>query len=64
MVNAKPKLDHARRLRGIYFIDPEDKEFKKNHQECSQEIGNADGSCYALLDKQEMQAWGDPWQDQ
>ena len=25
----KPKLDTARRLRGIYFIDPEDKEFKK-----------------------------------
>ena len=24
----KPKLDDARRLRGIYFIDPEDKEFK------------------------------------
>ena len=25
----KPKLDDARRLRGIYFIDPEDKEFKE-----------------------------------
>ena len=24
----KPKLDNARRLRGIYFMDPEDKEFK------------------------------------
>ena len=24
----KPKLDNARRLRGIYFIDPEDGEFK------------------------------------
>ena len=24
----KPKLDNARRLRGIYMIDPEDKEFK------------------------------------
>ena len=24
-----PKLDHARRLRGIYFIDPEDMEFKE-----------------------------------
>ena len=24
----KPKLDNALRLRGIYFIDPEDKEFK------------------------------------
>ena len=25
----KPKLDNATRLRGIYFIDPEDKEFKE-----------------------------------
>ena len=25
----KPKVDNARRLRGIYFIDPEDKEFKE-----------------------------------
>ena len=27
--NEKPKPDNARRLRGIYFIDPEDKEFKE-----------------------------------
>ena len=27
--NEKPKLDNARRLRGIDFIDPEDKEFKE-----------------------------------
>ena len=25
----KPKLDNARRLRGIYFIDPEDQKFKE-----------------------------------
>ena len=25
----KPHLDNARKLRGIYFIDPEDKEFKE-----------------------------------
>ena len=25
----KPKLENARSLRGIYFIDPEDKEFKE-----------------------------------
>ena len=29
MVNGKTKLDNARRLRGIFFIDPEDKEFKE-----------------------------------
>ena len=27
--NERPKLDDARRVRGIYFIDPEDKEFKE-----------------------------------
>ena len=27
--NEKPKLENARRLRGIHFIDPEDKEFKE-----------------------------------
>ena len=25
----KPKIDNARRLRGSYFIDPEDTEFKE-----------------------------------
>ena len=25
----KPKLENARRLRGMYFIEPEDKEFKE-----------------------------------
>ena len=28
----KPKLDNARRLRGIYFIDLEDKEFKETNK--------------------------------
>ena len=27
--HVKPKLDNDRRLRGIYIIDPEDKEFKE-----------------------------------
>ena len=40
-------LENARKLRGIYFIDPEDKELG-NHQECSSEIGNTSDSCYAL----------------
>ena len=29
--NEKLHLENARKLRGIYFIDPEDKEFKENH---------------------------------
>ena len=39
----KLHLENARKLRGIYFIEG-------NHQECSQEIGNASGSRYALQD--------------
>ena len=30
----KPKLDNARRLRGIYFIDPDDEEFKESQHQC------------------------------
>ena len=29
MENEKPKLDNARRLRGIYFVDPDDEEHKE-----------------------------------
>ena len=54
VVTWKTILDNARKLRGIYFFDPKDKQFKENHQECSQEIGNANGSCNALQDKQDM----------
>ena len=28
-VNEQPKLDNARKLRVIYFIDPEDEEYKE-----------------------------------
>ena len=31
-LHEKPQLDNARKLRGIYFIDPEDKEFKETIQ--------------------------------
>ena len=34
----KPKLDNARRLRGIYFIDPEDKEFKETIQKARKKL--------------------------
>ena len=36
----KPKLVNARRLRGIYFVDPDDEEFRK--------VGNSDASGNAL----------------
>ena len=53
----KPKLDHARRLRGIYFIEPEDKEFKETSRNARKQIGNANGSSHALQDMQEKQQW-------
>ena len=34
----KPNLDNARRLRGIYFIDPEDKEFKKTIRHATKKL--------------------------
>ena len=30
----KPKLDNARRLRGICFIDPDDTEYSENYRKC------------------------------
>ena len=56
----KPKLDNARRLRRIYFIDPEDMEFKETIKN-ARKIGNSNGSRHALHDMQEKQAWRDPW---
>ena len=43
----KPKLDNARRLRGIYFIDPEDEEFKEIMKNAV-ESRNSDASTNAL----------------
>ena len=56
----KPKLDNASRLRGIYFIDPEDKEFKETINNARKKLES--GSRYALQDIQEKQEWGDPQQ--
>ena len=32
--NEKPKLDNARKLRGIYFIDPDDQDYQETFQKC------------------------------
>ena len=37
--NEKQKLDNARRLRGIYFIDPEDKEFRETIKNARKILG-------------------------
>ena len=59
----KPNLDNARRLRGIYFIDPEDMQLKETIKNVRKKLENADGSCYVLQDKQEKQAWRNKLQD-
>ena len=56
----KPQLDNARKLRGIYFIDPEDKEFKETIKNARKKLDTS-GSRYALQDKQEQTACGDSW---
>ena len=56
--NEKLHLENARKLRGIYFIDPEDKGISGHHQECSQEIGNTSRSRYALQNyEEELWEW-------
>ena len=54
----KPKLDNARILRGIYFIDLEDKEFKETIWN-ARKVGNTNGSRHALQDMHEKQERGD-----
>ena len=36
--NEKPKVDNARRLRGMNFIDPEDKEFKETIKDARKKL--------------------------
>ena len=33
----KPKLDNARKLKGIYFVDPEDEEYKETIKHTNKE---------------------------
>ena len=51
-LSRKPKLDNARKLRGTYFIDPDDKEFKEIHfkkkKKTHGKVGTSNGSRHAL----------------
>ena len=44
----KTKLDNARRLRRIFFIDPENMEFREIISENKKKIGNTNDSSHAL----------------
>ena len=50
----KPKLGNARRLRGICFIDPEDKEFKETIKNARKKLETPVAPAISLQDKQEM----------
>ena len=49
----EPKLDNARRLRGIYFIDPDE----RNSQECEEKTGKTHGSNHALQKTRASRKW-------
>ena len=51
----KPKLDNARRLRGIYFVDPEDMEFKEIIKKAKRKLETPTAPAWQEL--QEKQAW-------
>ena len=50
-------LDNARKLRGIYFIDPEDTEFKETIKNARKKLETSVGSCYALQNYEELCEW-------
>ena len=47
----KPKLDNASKLRGTYFIDPLDKEFKETIKKNAEKVGSSDASSNVLQDQ-------------
>ena len=47
MANEKPKLDNARKLRGVYFIHPEDGEYKEAPK-TQGKVGSSNGGGNAL----------------
>ena len=53
----KPKLDNARRLRGIYFIDPEDKEFKETIRNARKELETPMAPAMPCMMSKNSQNW-------
>ena len=50
----KSKLDNARKLRGIYFVDPEDKEFKETVKNARKKLETPMAPRHSLQDMQDM----------
>ena len=62
----KPKLDNARLLRGIFFIEPNDEEFQAHDASRSYKVGSSDASSNALQNTDKEQ-WKNPpqkWETQ
>ena len=57
----KPKLDNARRLTGIYFIDPEDGEYQKRKEKVG--ISNGGGNALQERNKEAVQLSGN-WSEE
>ena len=53
----KPKLDNARRLRGVFFIEPDDEEFKRTMKKRSWKVGNSDASSNDLQNTNKLPRW-------
>ena len=49
--NEKPKADNAQKLKCIYFIDPEDGEYKENFKQRREKVGGSDEGGYALQER-------------
>ena len=56
----KPKLDNARQLRGIFFIKPNDEEFKLTRKAARRKVGSSDASSNALQNTDKEQWWNPP----
>ena len=52
--NEKPKLDNARRLRGRYFVDPDDEEYKETLLKSDEKIGKSCGRDHAVQKKKKI----------
>ena len=46
--NEEPKLENPRKLRGIYLLDPEDKECPETIKNAGEKVRNPDGSSHAV----------------
>ena len=54
----KPKLDNARKLRGIYFIDPEDKEFNETIKNAHKKLETPMAPAMPCKTSKTCQHWG------